>query len=228
MRIRGKFTKQGKVKFVGHLDTVRLFQRAIKVAGIPIAYSQGFNPHALVYFAMPLSVGVSSQGEYIDIVTSQDVDVEEMQATLNKVLIDEIQITEMYQVADNVEALMSMVAAATYQITLPKNSVGQEFEETFKQVLEGEEILIVKKGKKGYKEVDIKPLVLNYEFVSEEENYVINLKVYAGSKQNLSPELLLKAVLKEQVDQVPYSIERIELFADRDNQLVPFCECERD
>ena len=53
MRTRLKFTKQGYVKFVGHLDTIRMFQRAIRVARLPISYSQGFNPHAKVFFALP-------------------------------------------------------------------------------------------------------------------------------------------------------------------------------
>ncbi|MEG1829555.1 MAG: TIGR03936 family radical SAM-associated protein [Cellulosilyticaceae bacterium] len=227
MRIRGKFTKQGKVKFVGHLDTMRLFQRAIKVARIPIAYSQGFNPHALVYFAMPLSVGVSSIGEYIDIVTDQDVDIEETKARLNEVLVNEIQILDMYEVAERAESLMSMVGAADYQITIPKDSVESDFEKYFDDQLAKDGLLVQKKSKKKFIEVDVKPLVMNYSIEITENDYIINLNLYAGSKQNLSPELLLKAVLGAKLEEIPYCIERIELYAEKDDQFTPIYTCER-
>lgn len=227
MRIRGKFTKQGKVKFVGHLDTMRLFQRAIKVAGIPIAYSQGFNPHALVYFAMPLSVGVSSVGEYIDIVTDQDVDIEETKARLNEVLVNEIQILDMYEVAERAESLMSMVGAADYQITMPKDSVEGDFEKYFDDQLAKDELLVQKKSKKKFIEVDVKPLVMNYSIEITENDYIINLNLYAGSKQNLSPELLLKAILGAKLEEIPYCIERIELYTEKDDQFTPIYTCER-
>lgn len=227
MRIRGKFTKKGKVKFVGHLDTMRLFQRAIKVAGIPIAYSQGFNPHALVYFAMPLSVGISSVGEYIDIVTDQDVDVEATKIKLNEVLVNEIQILDMYEVVERAESLMSMVGAADYQITIPKDHVEATFEEYFNEQLAKEELLVEKKSKKKFIEVDVKPLVMGYSLEATENNYIINLKLFAGSKQNLSPDLLLKAVLGAKVEEIPYSVERIELYTEKDDQFVPIYTCER-
>lgn len=227
MRIRGKFTKEGKVKFVGHLDTVRLFQRAIKVAGIPIAYSQGFNPHALVYFAMPLSVGVSSKGEYIEIITSQDIDIETTKDKLNKVLVNEIQILELYEVTNPSDSLMSMVEGAAYQIKISKEAVENNFIELFMEKINAEEILVEKKGKKKFKQIDIKPLILEYEICENKTMYEIELKLFAGSKQNLNPELLLKAILGEKIQEIPYDIERKELYTMQDEKLVPICDCER-
>ena len=72
MRIRIKFTKQGVIKFIGHLDLMRFFQKAVRRAGIDIAYSGGFNPHQLMSFASPLGVGLTSNGEYLDIILSKD------------------------------------------------------------------------------------------------------------------------------------------------------------
>ncbi|MGL6173997.1 MAG: TIGR03936 family radical SAM-associated protein [Cellulosilyticaceae bacterium] len=227
MRIRGKFTKEGKVKFVGHLDTVRLFQRAIKVAGIPIAYSQGFNPHALVYFAMPLSVGVSSTGEYIEIITSQDVDIEATKNRLNEVLVNEIQILDLYEVSSQSDSLMSMVEGAAYEVTIPRQAVELNFIEIFKQKINAEEILIEKKGKKKVNQVDIKPLIIAHDICENEVNYQIKLELFAGSKQNLNPELLLKAILEEKIQEIPYTIERKELYTMQNEKLVPICDCEK-
>ena len=66
MKVRVKFSKNGSVKFLGHLDTMRYFQKAVRRAGIPIAFSSGFRPHMIISFAAPLSVGVTSDGEYFD------------------------------------------------------------------------------------------------------------------------------------------------------------------
>ena len=73
MKYRIKFTKVGKVRFVGHLDLLKLFQRAIKRAGIPVAYSNGFNPHQLIGFAIPLPLGMASVGEYVDVELKEEV-----------------------------------------------------------------------------------------------------------------------------------------------------------
>ena len=67
MKIRIKFRKFGVMKFIGHLDMMRYFQKAIRRAGIDICYSGGFSPHMIMSFASPLGVGLTSDGEYLDI-----------------------------------------------------------------------------------------------------------------------------------------------------------------
>ncbi len=220
MKTRFKFTKEGYVKFVGHLDTVRLFQRAIRVAKLPIAYSQGFNPHALVYFAMPLAVGVSSEAEYMDVVTSIDQDASEMMTKLNAVLPEGIHITQAFTLPDQGPSLMSLVQVADYTIAL-SNDISEEQVLACKQALEKETLLITKKTKKGMKEVDIKPLVRSVEFIKEAEGYTLDIQVAAGSTENLNPELLLNALSEGQSTTWDYSIRRKELYTQADEAMMP-------
>lgn len=226
MKTRFKFAKQGYVKFVGHLDTVRLFQRAIKVAGIPIAYSQGFNPHSLVYFAMPLSVGVSSSAEYMDIVTSIDKDPKEMMDSLNRALPPGLELVEAFTLPEQGPSLMSLVEVADYVITLPQDKVDGEVVEACREVLAQEEILVMKKakakkGRRVMKEVDIKPMIRTVQFVPNDNGYVLNLQLAAGSTANLSPELLLKALTHEACIDWDYSIHRAELYAQTEEGITP-------
>ena len=224
MRTRARFTKEGYVKFVGHLDTVRMFQRAIKVARIPIAYSQGFNPHSLVYFAMPLSVGVSSDSEYLDIVTSEDISIEEAREKLNTILPEGITLSEMFQVADRGPTLMSLVHEADYRITLPKADVSAEVYASMCAKLDAPEIITLKKGKKKTSEVDLKPLIRSCERTEDDAYYYLDLKVAAGSMQNLSPELLLKAVTDKACEGWDYHMMRTGLYTDTEEGMVSIAD----
>lgn len=197
MKIRLKFTKEGPVKFVGHLDTVRLFQRAIKVAKIPISYSQGYSPHSLVYFAMPLAVGVSSVGEYMDIITSIDIDPPIVQERLNSILVKGIRITGAFVVEQEKDSLMSLVQAADYKIYLPKSEFKDLSIAAFLEKTQQPTLMVEKKGKKGLKIVDIKPLILACAIQDRDEDFEVKLKVLAGSEQNLNPELFLKAIFED-------------------------------
>ena len=197
MKIRLKYTKQGQVKFVGHLDIIRLFQRAIKVARIPIAYSQGFNPHALVYFAMPLSVGVSSEAEYMDIVTQVDMTPGEVKEMLNHVLVEGIRITEAFLVEEDMASLMSLVMAADYKMILSKGDFKELSIQTVKDQLSQEELMVQKKSKKGIKTINIKPMILECSIDETLKAFIISLRSLAGSSENLGPQLFLSAILSE-------------------------------
>ncbi len=213
MKIRLKFTKQGPVKYVGHLDTMRLFQRAIKVAGIPVAYSQGFSPHSLVYFALPLGVGVSSIGEYMEIITNEDISPELVMKRMNEVLVEGIRILSAWQVDDKGDSLMSLVGAADYDIKLLLDEGVVLNVDALKQDLESvQELVIMKKGKKGIKPVDIKPLILNCNIVKHEDGIHIESQVLAGSSQNLNPELLVQALVEKYISNYEIQVTRKEMY----------------
>ena len=224
MRIRCKFTKQGYVKFVGHLDTVRMFQRAIRVARIPIAYSQGFNPHAKVYFAMPLSVGIGSTGEYIDIITSEDINVQKAKEDLNGILPEGIRILEASAIEEGTPSLMSLVTTADYKIVFEKGQLTEEDLVCAKERISGESLVVLKKGKKKTSEVDIKPLIKGFKIETEEGLVKIHTKVAAGSGSNLSIDLLLKSIFEKEVGDLEYSVERLELYAGEDGELLPLSQ----
>ena len=83
MKIRIKFAKEGAMKFIGHLDIMRYFQRAIRRAGIDVAYSEGFSPHMIMSFANPLGVGLTSEAEYFDLVIRSEYSSQELISRLN-------------------------------------------------------------------------------------------------------------------------------------------------
>ena len=92
MKVRIKFTKEGPMKFVGHLDTMRYFQKAIRRAELPIAFSGGYSPHMIMSFAAPLGVGVTSTGEYFDMELTATIPTDEICQRLNSQMVDGIHV----------------------------------------------------------------------------------------------------------------------------------------
>ena len=160
MRVRIKFSKIGRVKYVGHLDTMRLFQRAIKVAELPVSYSQGFSPHSLVYFALPLAVGMSSEGEYMEIVLDEKVSPIAVKERLQKVMVEGITLVDAYEVEEKTASLMSLVQGADYQLVIECPENPEVTADALRALVEDSDGLIVlKKGERGIAPVDIKPLI---------------------------------------------------------------------
>lgn len=220
MRVRLKFSKVGRVKYVGHLDTMRLFQRLIKVAQLPVSYSQGFSPHSLVYFALPLAVGMSSEGEYMEIVMDEAVPPKEVKERLQKVMVEGITLVDAYEVEEKSASLMSLVQGAHYVISLKCPNNPEITAESLRTIIkESSELIVMKKGKKGIAPVDIKPLILKTDFNDGQEHIEINLQVYAGSSKNLNPDLFVKALLGER--DYTMQVSRKELYTEVENNLVP-------
>ena len=112
MRIRIKFRKYGVMRFIGHLDIMRYFQKAMRRANIDIAYSEGFSPHQIMSFAAPLGVGITSDGEYLDIEVHSTKSTDESRDALNAVMVDGIEITEYVVLRQDAKKAMTSVAAA--------------------------------------------------------------------------------------------------------------------
>ena len=118
MKTRMRFVKTGSVKFIGHLDCMRFFQKAIRRAKLDVAYSQGYSPHQLMSFASPLGVGITSDGEYLDVEFSSlpDMSMAELAEYLNRFMTDEIFVTEIEIMPDGFKNSMSLLRAADYMI----------------------------------------------------------------------------------------------------------------
>lgn len=193
MRLRIKFSKHGVLKFIGHLDVMRYFQKAIRRAGIDIAYSTGFSPHQIMSFAAPLGVGLESNGEYMDIEVNTLTSSKELTDSLNKQMVDGIRVLEVKLLPDNAGNAMASVAAACYTITFRKDfqpgfltkAVVDDF---FGQV----EIIVTKKTKKSESTFDMKPYIYMCDF--DEESKSIRLTVDASSAGNIKPALVVKAL----------------------------------
>ena len=100
------------MKFIGHLDVMRYFQKAIRRSGLDIAYSQGFNPHQLISFAAPLGVGLTSDGEYMDMQMNTTFSTREAMQRLNQTMNSEIKVTNYVELEEDSQNAMSIVAAA--------------------------------------------------------------------------------------------------------------------
>lgn len=119
MTVRVKFAKYGALKFIGHLDILRCFQKALRRSGLPVAYSKGYHPHQMTSFASPLSVGLTSDGEYMDLVLTEPVPTEEVETRLNAVLREGLwvhRVTALAPAVENVKKVTAMgaVTAADY------------------------------------------------------------------------------------------------------------------
>lgn len=201
MKIRIKFSKQGVMKFIGHLDIMRYFQKAIRRADIDIVYSEGFSPHMVMSFAAPLGVGLTSNGEYMDIEVKGSLSSKEAIARLNAVMADGIEILSWRQVPEGKAGkAMSLVAAADYTVTVPAGILSENVRKDAAGMLEAfmgqEEITVIKKSKKSEKEADIKPMIYSLSLLSEdtEEDAIrVKMQLATGSAANLKPELVMEA-----------------------------------
>lgn len=151
MKVRIKFTKEGPMKFVGHLDTMRYFQKAIRRAELPIAFSGGYSPHMIMSFAAPLGVGVTSTGEYFDMELTATIPTDEICQRLNSQMIDGIHVLSARQVEDGkASKAMSLVAAADYLVEFrPGKAPADGWQTRITEFLKQPEILVTKETKKA-------------------------------------------------------------------------------
>ena len=109
------------MRFIGHLDMMRYFQKAFRRSGIDIQYSQGFSPHQLISFAAPLGVGLTSTGEYMDIVMGECPSSEELVERINRQMVDGVRILSAVALPDDSKNAMSIVTTADYRISFREN-----------------------------------------------------------------------------------------------------------
>lgn len=231
LNIRIKFQKYGVMKFIGHLDMMRYFQKAIRRAGIDIAYSGGYSPHQIMSFAAPLGVGVTSDGEYFDIeVNSSRSSLKSLDA-LNQVMVEGVSILEYQRLPDTARSSMSLVAAADYIVYVkpgcaPDVHSLQELSQQVQQYYEMQpEILITKQTKKSQLEMNLKGLIYEMKGLNLKDftlkdgplpEYGLFLKVSTGSSDNVKPELVLEDFCKFcgiTYNPLKYQVHRLEVYA---------------
>ena len=219
------------MKFIGHLDIMRYFQKAIRRADIDIAYSEGFSPHMIMSFAAPLGVGLTSEGEYVDLQVNSCASSKAAVEALNSVMVDGMEVVSFKLLPETVKNAMASVAAADYFVNFREGYAPENWEEKFMAFLQKEEMLIVKKTKRSEAEVDLKPML----YKAEIRDGGIFMQVACGSVNNLKPELVMEAFAKEAgIDLAPFALEvcRLEVYADLGDEtakkLVPLEELGED
>ena len=233
MKTRMRFVKCGSMKFIGHLDCMRFFQKAIRRAKLDVAYSKGYSPHQLMSFASPLGVGVTSDGEYIDVefYSLPDLSMPELVTYLNQFMTDEIFVTDIEIMPDGFKNSMSLLIAADYMVVEKEAGVFSEnWQEKWLSFMEQQEIVIEKKTKKSVKEVDIKPHILAWDFSMDAfaekngENYgtlhcdyegnSLFMRLTSGSETNIKPELVMQAFYafcESELEPYSYQIHRMQM-----------------
>lgn len=240
-KVRVKFYKTGSLKFIGHLDVMRYFQKAIRRSGLPVSYSQGFSPHQLISFASPLGVGNTSNGEYMDMQMDEDVSEQEIMDRLNETMSEEMQIVHVLKLSEESKTSMALLAAADYLVSQKdgyENETGMDaadFKERFTEFVEQPEIPVTKKTKKSEQSIDLKKYIYAYAFDKKEfeektgrtlddsvaECYENGNKVYleltCGSVHNIKPDFVMEEFAKYCGKTLnPYGIQlhRLEMYTD--------------
>lgn len=221
MRVRVKFAKTGIMRYVGHLDLMRFFQKAVKRAELPIRYSEGFNPHQIMSFASPLGVGLTSEGEYMDIDLKEHVDALESLKALNANMVEGLEITGFKYLPDDAEKCMSAVTAASYIVTYKDSKDDACYIDNIADLKvkffdEAHSINIVKKTKKGERELDLKPLIYRFNIEVKDGVPVYDLLLSSGSSDNIKPELVIKAFHEfiglPEFDELSLDIHRVDMY----------------
>lgn len=193
MKVRVKFKKFGPVRFIGHLDVMRFFQKAIRRAELDIAYSAGYSPHQIMSFAAPLGVGLESNGEYMDIELISVTSSQDMIARLNAASVPGIEVLSMKELPEGAGNAMASVAAASYTIRFREGRAPQfDYVNRIEAFMTLEQILITKETKKSTLEVDLKPGI--FEFKANEDGSLY-LLVDASSSGNIKPGHVLERFL---------------------------------
>lgn len=198
-RYRMLYSKDGPARYISHLDLVRTFERVIRRAGIPAAFSMGFNPHSIFSFAAPLQVGIGGESEYLDILLNNEVPPEELYASIGSVLPEGLRLKEVWQVPDDSPALMSVVEWAEYEVKveLEKQLSAGGMEGYIDSFLKQPEIVVRRKAKKGrVKTVDIRPGIYNLGGFIKENILILNMKLKTGNSGSVRPGEVLDTFLE--------------------------------
>lgn len=217
MKVRIKFAKEGPIKFVGHLDTMRYFQKAMRRAQLPAAFSGGYSPHMIMSFASPLGVGIESCGDYFDVELKEQVSSKEIVERLNAVMAEGARILSARMVEDGKAGkAMSLVAAADYEIYFREGKEpSKDWQEKMKDFFSMNEILVTKESKKGEREVNIRPYIYQAEV---REDKTIFLQLASASGNYTRPDTVMDAFLKYlggEIQPWSYQIRRMETYADK-------------
>lgn len=215
MKVRIKFSKEGPMKFVGHLDTMRYFQKAVRRADLPAAFSGGYSPHMIMSFAAPLGVGTESLGEYFDLELTETIPTDEIVRRLNENMAEGVQVLSARQVEEGKAGkAMSIVAAADYFVEFrPGKEPAVSWREKVQDFLMLPEIQVTKKTKRSEKQVDIRPFIHKMEL----KNNGIFLMLASASSNFTKPELVMETFfnwLGTELSEFALIIRRLEVYAD--------------
>ncbi len=212
IKIRAIFEKCGRAKYISHLDLNRCMQRTFKRSGIPVWYTEGFNPHIYINFALPLSLGYESKAEIMDFNITEQMPFDEIKDRLNKAMPEGLKVTKIY-------------TPTTKQLEIKysdfKISFDRYIKADFEKFMSQETINTIKKTKRGEKEIDLKPDIKVLSYEEADGKTIISMRLPAGNDKNINPSLvtdLLLPMCSEKTEIL--SVERIAVLTDKEKEFI--------
>ena len=208
--VRIRFEKTGEAAYISLLDLQRVFHRILKRSGLPVYYTQGFNPHIYLSFACPLSLGQESLCECCEVKTeAEDPQLDTWCDVLQPYMPRGIKVLSAQQAQNKV----AEIDHASYLVTLPASAAA-----ALDAYNAAENAMVVKKTKRGQKEMDLKPLIYELRMETGEQGPALFMKISNGSAANVKPEMVLDAYyafLGEERPQFAWMFQREEVYADQ-------------
>ncbi|MEE9583471.1 MAG: TIGR03936 family radical SAM-associated protein [Dehalococcoidales bacterium] len=210
-RLRFRFKRGPEIKFISHLDIIRLWQRAFRRAGIPLAYSEGFNPHPRISLAAPLALGVTSEAELMDVFTTRVVSPHIFEESVNRQLLPGINILQVYQIAITLPSLQSRIRYAEYMVEVETERDEKEIEAALASLLSKEHLPWQHQRDTGPRSYDLRALINDLWLISWRSGYcTIGMRLRCDSGGSGRPEQVVKALGFSQ----PRSIHRSRLILE--------------
>mgnify|MGYP000974731677 FL=1 len=205
MRVRITFTKQNALRYIGHLDLHQLWERAMRRADLPLAYSQGFHPQPKISLAAALPLGFSSRGEVLDVRFKENLEIEKIKNQLAENLPADIKILSIEEVDEKLPALQTQVLSATYDVKLTEAVDPVELKRRVESVMMAESLIRERRGKS----YDLRPLIEMISLVTE-ANGTAWLKMTLAAREGATgrPEEVLLAL---QIEPETALVERTRL-----------------
>lgn len=223
--LRLKYRKIGALKFVSHLETLKMVERSFRRAKLPLSFSQGFNPHPKMSFAAPLSVGIASDGEYMDVELDEKIDIDEFIKNHRQYFPKNFIIVKGKYV-EGKKKLMSLVSMASYAVTFETESpyTKEEVENEIKKFMALEDITLEKINKRKKKVVrNIRPSVKDIKVLQYVDKIMLKLDLSTGSVENLNPKTAVEKINEHTDINVVLDtirVHRIEMFAEKNGKYV--------
>lgn len=191
MRARITFTKQGALRYTGHLDLHRLWERTMRRADLPLSYSQGFHPQPKISLAAALPLGFSSLGEVLDVRFNEEIPTEEIKSRLKDNLPPDIQVTKVESVDERAPALQTQVLSAAYEVHLTEPVDGSDLTRKVEELMMSESLPRERRGKF----YDLRPLIEALSVVTEANGKVwLHMTLSARDGATGRPEEVLNTL----------------------------------
>ena len=196
--VRINYSKSGRAIYISHLDLNRMMSRALRRAKLPMWYTEGFNPHPYITFALPLSLGQSRDCEFMDIRIEGDMTNDEVRSRLEEVLPEGFDIISVYEPVHDAKE----IAKAMYfvKVIFADENEAKLFAQRAEELVNGEELIAEKSGKKGHrkvmKQVNLIDLIYETKITSAKNAVNIQCALAAGNTNNLNPALLVETIEK--------------------------------